>query len=436
MENLLKECVAYFKENSSYKRIFLKLKERYISMGYFGGTIKIENITEKEKEAMENLLGHKFSLKNGNTIKVKDVVNSLKNTKFEKIDFYDILTLYFGEEIQAKKNIDESKKMQKNKFFTLLESSVNYEIYNFVSETFKGKIRGIYDLLNNKYNEDGIGNKLLKELVFLDVIITKINSQLKFRIAILASEVTGNPHNLDENTFLNKLLTYYLCYNNKCEIPKNAEEKNALLYENNILKDDISNNTLVAGVLTFKKEEENLISLNGWNTLALEYEPYFISLKNLSKIDFLESLNGKVVIVENPTVFMKIHSIVEDYGMKITLICSNGQVKLSTLVILDMLSKSNCSFYYSGDYDPEGLLIADKLIKRYKDIIKPIFYSPDIYIDILSNEEINDRRLKQLYKIENDELKDIREIMLSKKKAAYQENLEITIDNIIKAIDF
>lgn len=434
MENLLEECVLYFKSNKAYKRILAKVKEKYVSIGTFGGTIKLENITEDEKKALTDLLGGKFFLKKSNIVKINDIVEALKATKFEEIDFYEMLCLYFGEEILIKKDIKETNRLKRETFFDILKNTVDTNVYEFIIEAFENKVSGSYSLLNNKYNEDGQGGELLKELAYMNTIESKIEGRSKLRIAILASEVTNNPHALDENTFLNKILTYYLCNKSKAKFPKNAEEKNTLFYENNLLKDDISNNTLVAGVFTYASRDYKLLEFKGWNCLAEDYEPFVLSLVNLAKIDVLKPLNNNVIIVENPTVFMKFHESLLNYHTKFTLICSNGQINLSTLVILDMLSKNECMFYYSGDYDPEGLLIADKLLQRYKDKIKPIFYSEDIYLNAISDEKIDDRRLKQLDKIRDNRLKSIAERMMKEKRPAYQERLNLDLENILREV--
>ncbi|MGD9678307.1 MAG: TIGR02679 domain-containing protein [Vulcanibacillus sp.] len=427
MEKLLEECVSYFKGNKAYRRIFDKIKEKYISIGTFSGTIKLENISEDEKKALIDLLGQKFYLNKTRTIKVNDIVESLKYTKFEGVDFYAMLCKYFGERIIINKDIKETNRLKKDNFFNNLKSSVDLNVYCFITDTFENKVSGCYNLLINKYNEDSTGEKLLKELICLNNICHKLNSKSMLRIAILASEVTSNPHALDEDTFLNKILTYYICEKNSTKLPKNAEEKNTLFYENNILKDDISNNTLVAGIFAYTLQNTNLAECKGWNSLALEYEPIVLSLVNLNKISALMPMNNKVIIVENPTVFMKMHEVISCNKDRCTLICSNGQINLSTLMILDLLSKNDCMFYYSGDYDPEGLLITDKLLQRYKDKIEPLFYSEDIYMSIISNKKIDDRRLKQLDRIIDNRLISIAETMRKEKRAAYQEMLDFNL---------
>lgn len=430
MDDLLEDCVSYFKSNKAYKRILGKIKEKYISIGTFGGTFKLENITEDEKKALIDLLGQKFYLNKTHTIKVNDIVESLKCTKFEDVDFYEMLCMYFGEKILINKDIKEINRLKKDNFFRNLRDCVDDNIYNFIVDSFKDKVSGCYNLLNNKYNEDGTGERLLKELIHLSDINSKLICNSKLRIAVLASVVTGNPHALDENMFLNKILTYYLCRKSKIKYPKNAEEKNSLFYENNILKDDISNNTLAAGIFLYTLQDNELVECEGWNRLAEGYEPIVLSLVNLNKVNALIPMNSNVIIVENPTAFMKLHDILSNNDNKCSLICSNGQINLSTLFILDMLNINDCMLYYSGDYDPEGLLIADKLLERYKNKIEPIFYSVDIYKSVISNEKIDDRRLKQLDRIKDSRLIPIAECIKKEKRAAYQEGFNLDINSI------
>lgn len=92
-----------------------------------------------------------------------------------------------------------------------------------------------------------------------------------------------------------------------------------------------------------------------------------------------------------------------------------------------MISENNCKMYYSGDYDPEGLLIADKLFDRYKEKIAPMYYSKEIYLSIVSDVEIDLSRIKQLDKVKDKRLIPIVECMKEIKKAAYQEKIFYSI---------
>jgi DNA topoisomerase IA len=58
---------------------------------------------------------------------------------------------------------------------------------------------------------------------------------------------------------------------------------------------------------------------------------------------------------------------------KVSLICTSGQLNLSYHIDLDKI-KDLEFIYYAGDFDPEGLLIADKIKLKYKEKVKFIFY--------------------------------------------------------------
>ena len=84
--------------------------------------------------------------------------------------------------------------------------------------------------------------------------------------------------------------------------------------------------------------------------------------------------------------------------------------------------QAGCFLYYSGDMNPEGVSIAERLKQRYQD--KVIFWRMDkvSYENSISNEDISSR-LAKLDAIKSIELKGTIERMKEKKKAGYQEGL-------------
>ncbi len=86
------------------------------------------------------------------------------------------------------------------------------------------------------------------------------------------------------------------------------------------------------------------------------YEPLQVSLWNLSKVDKIISKRNKVFVFENPTVFSEV--LYRSSKEKPSIICTYGQVKLASLILLDNLVENGTHIYYSGDFDPEGLIIA------------------------------------------------------------------------------
>ena len=134
--------------------------------------------------------------------------------------------------------------------------------------------------------------------------------------------------------------------------------------------------------------------------------------------------------MENPSVFMEVAEKTKNKDFPI--VCTYGQVKLSGLILLDMLVKQKYKIYYSGDIDPEGIQIADKLKSRYNDNLYFLGYDINTYRNNLSNVKLSNNRLKKLEKIQSKELKVIGEEFKLIKKASYEEK---NIEEIVKFID-
>ena len=90
-------------------------------------------------------------------------------------------------------------------------------------------------------------------------------------------------------------------------------------------------------------------------------------------------------------------------------------------LLIYMLSNSECEIYYSGDIDPEGIEIADKLLKRGNGRITPWCFSLEDYKNSISNKIISEQSLKKLEKVESDFFKELILKVKEEKKAGYQE---------------
>ena len=120
--------------------------------------------------------------------------------------------------------------------------------------------------------------------------------------------------------------------------------------------------------------------------------------------------------MENPAVFAVLAKAWPDAAI----VCGNGQTRLATLVLLDLFG-SDTEFWYAGDYDPEGLLIAQRLKERYRERLHFWQYRREFYEKYRSDVEISDRSIKKLDRVYREELQDIKQAMKRQKKAAYQE---------------
>ncbi|MFK4997079.1 DUF2399 domain-containing protein [Bacillus sp. N9] len=142
-------------------------------------------------------------------------------------------------------------------------------------------------------------------------------------------------------------------------------------------------------------------------------------VKLLNQVTRIWPAKGNIIwIVENSSVCSTIIDEVPDAPI----ICTHGQFRTASWIILEMLAKENCTFYYSGDLDPEGIAMAQRLIDRYPMRVKLWRMDKYSYKQVLSNEDVS-TRLAKLELITDSELLEVVEMMRLRKKAGYQEGL-------------
>lgn len=426
MKDLTCECIEYFKSNSGFKRAIKGIKEKYYSLGYLGGNFVLNNVTDVEKEALSGFLGKELRGKSV-AINVKKFINALKNTKFEDINFIDVIEGYFNEELVYKKEEKEKLNMERNECFDRI-------LMNF--EKGSPAFLWINDIKNKKNAGDILASKIFEKsrddffniikMVGEGVNSLSFNKNKYERLAVFSARITKNPHFFDETNEGGKFLLYAISFILGESIGNNAEQKAELLYKAGIVKDEISNFTTVCGILGYSDDIENL----GIRYFYEKGEPFNLNLWNMNGLEKVTAPNGAVYVFENPSVFSSV--LEKTSKIKPSMVCTYGQVKLASLILLDRLYEDGCTIFYSGDLDPEGILIADKLKKRYKEKLILWHYEILDYKQIISNEKISELRLKKLGGVESEEFYNLINIMKECKCSAYQEMLlDKYIDDII-----
>lgn len=423
-ESLLKHCVNYFKITHGFKRIFQKIKEKYESLGNLGGTIVLTNLKEDEKEALTGFFRKDYYRKSA-TIKVENFIKALSYTKFSGVNFEEVLKEYFGEELISKKQQKNIYEQEKKKYFTKILSEYKgsraEEWFKYILESKENA----YRIINQKYDE----NKLILENNLHNVF--KAYNNLTFdennvtRLALFSSSITKNPHSFDDNTDCGKLLVYAICYKFQITYPENAEELNETIYRAGIIRDEVSNFTLCSSVVAYAGGKLH----EGWKGFYERNEPLQVNLWNISKIEKVISPRGKVFVFENPTVFSEV--LYRTIDKKPSLMCTFGNFKLASLILLDKLVHSGAIVYYSGDFDPEGIIMADKLKKRYGEKLVLWRYDEGEYLNIKSSVQLSASRMKKLESVKSKELEGIIKVLKEHKFAAYQ---EMIIDRYVEDI--
>ncbi|MCB5543663.1 TIGR02679 domain-containing protein [Anaerostipes hadrus] len=414
---LLQEAVIYFKKYPVFHKIFSGFRKKYESLGHLGGTVVIKNLTKDEKMQLSGFFQRDFYKNKTISISMQRMEKALKNSKFESLEWMDILEEYFDHKMIWKKEVLQKENEKQKMFFDLLLKEIKSDL---VREWLNDRIRErslIYQRLQKEYRNCPDILKVLLHSIESGITNLPVFFDKKERLAVYAAQVTGNPHFFDSNTtaeiFLFDFISYHF-YTQNGEGLSDMEYRNQQYYAAGIIRDDLSNYVTVYGI--HAKDTDSVLH-SGIEGFCDRKEPILLTLYTLSR---LKEIYGEkeIYILENPSVFSW---LCQRYPEK-SFVCTNGQLRFSAFVLLDQLSRTS-DLFYSGDHDPEGLLIAQKLKLRYKKRLTLWNYSRNLYEQNLSDVTLNERRLKQLDQIFIEELQEIKEDMKHQKKAAYQESM-------------
>lgn len=426
-EKLLEEAVEYFKSNKGFKRMMEKMKNKYVSFNrQTPGSISVENPSKEEKDAISGFMKKDYLRNKTITISLKKFQQRLDETRFEGVLLKELIETYFGHEIISLKEETEQKQEKFNEYLLEIADANRGTLSGKILEKIFNEKTENYILLKSKYEKENA--ELKKAMMEVCKCINNLpNNNEKVRLPIFATKNINNPHGLDRKNLTGKLFINFLSESDGVKIGKNSEELSELYYRHNILIDDVSNMVLCKNIKGYKGAEEH----SGWKGFFDSNEAIQATLDNLSQIDNVKVENNYAIVVENPAVFMLIAEKLSN--KKVPLVCTYGQVKLSGIMLLNMLSKVCDKIYYSGDSDPEGIQIADKIKQRFKEKVCLIGFDTETYYKVLSEVQVNDERLKKLKHIKSSELMDVCAVMAKEKRVAYEERK--LMDDLIERME-
>ncbi|MCI6948821.1 MAG: DUF2397 family protein [Oribacterium sp.] len=244
-------------------------------------------------------------------------------------------------------------------------------------------------------------------------------------LPVFAAVLFGDPHRLDPGTRDAHLLQLLLQW---LEIQRGVEademnsipslRRQARYLSAGILLDDVSNYAMLCGVEAIGRDGLVHAGMAGF---AADGAPVNVPLSVITGWAQLRCRDNTLWIVENPVVYAV---LCERFGRTRSLMCMNGQPRLSAWLILRLLRAAGTRVYYAGDFDPEGLCIAEKVQQS----LLPgqcVFWhmSEADYRSAQSRKPIEARRMKMLDHLQDSLLKTTAVLIRKQGVAGYQENI-------------
>lgn len=394
--NLLEESVLYFKARPVYQKLFMKMRDKYAGLGHVGGTLILTALSREEKNQLSGFFQKDYTANKTVTISAKLLEKCLESSKFSELTWEMILEAYFGEPLEVRKEIERTEAERREMYFAEIIDGVSEQKGKEWLKSVLAERKEGYSLFMQLYKESP---EMLRDIIkYVTVGIAELqilqSRNKKELLPVFSAKVTGNPHYFDEGKSGEKLLFSYLRdndYNVEQEALSKVEYKNRVYYEAGILKDEVSNDVLVYGIHGWKTGERLHEGIEGF---LQNQEPVKLTLQTIGNLEKVCGQSRQVYVVDNPAV----------------------------LVLMDKFTEESM-FWYAGDFDPEGLLIARRLKLRYKKQLELWKYHVDLYEKYLSEVELSDRRIKELERIHIKELQEMKEMMYKKRWAVYQETI-------------
>ena len=466
-DELREACLAYFRSMPVFERLLSQFCEKYRSYGCFCGSARLNIRSEDEREALEGFFARSYHNQKTATISAQAFRRALEHTRFVELSPEEILEAFAGAPLSGKREEESRRKAciarcwkaaigQQEAYADCEASRQLLHELRAVAEkeepaissedvpsigaidntahtcTSEEAVTALYRKLMSG-RQELVENKLLCALtedlhilVRALEILNRLCVEKRYQyLPVFAAVLFGDPHRLDPGTRDAHLLQLLLQW---LEIQRGVEademnsipslRRQARYLSAGILLDDVSNYAMLCGVEAIGRDGLVHAGMAGF---AADGAPVNVPLSVITGWAQLRCRDNTLWIVENPVVYAV---LCERFGRTRSLMCMNGQPRLSAWLILRLLRAAGTRVYYAGDFDPEGLCIAEKVQQS----LLPgqcVFWhmSEADYRSAQSRKPIEARRMKMLDHLQDSLLKTTAVLIRKQGVAGYQENI-------------
>lgn len=410
VESQKKEAVQYF-ASPAFKKFFIELSRKFFHRGDFGKSVGLQKFSVDERSTLFHFIGYnEWEVAKRKSISVPIFIQSYSTSRFASTPFSIVVEEVTGKPLVYKGDLF----IEENRLFSLFEERVKHILEGYNCYLTEEKKKSWFLLFKQE------------EKIFIEMLgvvkkaLDRLPEQYE-KIPYFAYRLFRNPHQLDHSTLAGRLL--FDCLEAVCQmvLEKSASigeaEWENIVYEHfYLLKDDSYNAVQINALVAYHQDKD----IPMWTEAAQAGISWNVPLKHLLEVDGILPFHGNnVLFVENSGVF----SIICSAFPKLAVVCSSGQFRYSVWKITEKLIASGAQIYYSGDLDPAGLHMAQKLLQRFDDRITLLLMDELAYQKVPKELKVSDEHLRQLNSIKSPQLIAVCELLKQEKLAGYQEGL-------------
>lgn len=222
------------------------------------------------------------------------------------------------------------------------------------------------------YGEDAAAAAAAALAVARALAALPANGQL---LAVFAAEITGDPHAFDAPRLAGRLLLAALEErpSGSLEGLSAVQAREFLLSQVGLAVDGVSSTVLIANLPGSHHPVLAAMSEHGGG--------WPLPLQALQGLQFDGCTGRPLYVVENPPVFAYLQRAAQPLPPleRPALVCTAGFPSAAGIRLLDALAKGGFVLNYGGDFDVNGLTIAEGLQRRYP-ALKPWRMAPEDYL--------------------------------------------------------
>jgi uncharacterized protein (TIGR02679 family) len=333
------------------KRLWPAVRERFEHLGGARGTVRLSDATEEERSAVGGLLGLRALPPEGDLrVSLERLDRTLRESRFE-VSLEEALTR-LGGPLRNRPAEKESRRRDRRKMWEGVEAHPLVTEQQALQQ-WLDELRAS-GLLRRLAGSPGEEKRLLERALRVLAALPREGDGETVRLPVLASRVLGSSHALDAGEPEAALVLRALARLQGSPVPGSAGERRELWQGAGVVTDDVSSRVLALGL---RPQGGGAVG-EALRLFAEAGEPVQLTLRQLLVPD-LWFLAGDVYVCENPVV---ISAAADRWGAESApLVCLSGYPDHAGRRLLELLAEQGSELRYHGDFDWEGLRIANSV---------------------------------------------------------------------------
>jgi uncharacterized protein (TIGR02679 family) len=415
----LAEAVAYL-EQDGLSRVFARARQRVVALGRVGGSFELVALTPGEAGALGGLLGSLRRMRRpraGESFRVslRDLDLALRQTRF-RLGLVEALEL-IGPPV-------ESAPARRAATRARLDAGWRKALDHQLCRNDRAVGTWVEWLRNRGRLARTGGTEPFALLATALNVGARLPADPPVERTRLASlELQGDPHALDDDRPLARLLTSQLAHRAGEAMPKSRIEQRLLWQRFGVLADAASADVLT---LNLRPVADGPLA-RALHTMAGQH--FRITLGQFSRTRLRFGRDDAVVFAcENPTVLLAAEARI---GIACPpLICVGGWPSAAACALLERLAAAGATVCYHGDFDAKGIEIYGLLRRRFG--VVPWRYDSSSYRQVVAHHEDRTRALRGELR---DTSRDAARLVQAVRERGRELHEEVVLDELLADLE-